>query len=518
MASFEALLALVVALVLVSWLADRMALPAPVMLIGTGALFALVPGFPRLELEPEVLFALFVPPLVYAGAFEVSPRELLARWQPIVALAIALVLVTMGAIALLAHHMLGFPWAVAFVLGAILAPPDAVAVLETMRNLKLPRGITVILEGESLLNDAVALVAYKVAVAAAVTGAFSPLGTAVSLPLVVAGGVLIGGLVGAGTLAIRQRLASPTIESAFTLVVPYAAYFAADLVGASGILAALAAGIYSGWHVPMVSDAGSRLQVQPLWQTMVFLLGGLVFLLVGLETPVILHGLAGYRPAFLAGAAAAMVVLVVALRVAWVFGTAWMLQRGQPDPFPWREVGLVSWSGLRGVDTLVTALALPLVVAAGPPFPHRALITFLAFVIVLVTLAVQGISLPTLIKRWHLDETDETDEAELKARLAATRAALAGLDEFHGEGSRLTQDLRRSYEDRRSRYEQRLRRRQLADAGKEVEGYHALLDDLLERERDAIHRLRRHGEIGADLHQKLLHEVDLTAAQHQEHR
>ncbi|HEY9722023.1 MAG TPA: Na+/H+ antiporter [Oscillatoriaceae cyanobacterium] len=520
MATFETLLLLVLALVAMEGVAARLPLPGPVLLIAAGWLVGEIPGLGGLSLPPELVFAIFVPPLIYSAAYYSSWRELLQNIEPILLLAVALVLATMAAVAAAAHAWFGFGWPLAFVLGAVLAPSDTVAILAVLRTVSLSRHVTTILEGESLFNDATALLCFQLAVAAVVSGHENWGGTLERLPLVVLVGPLLGLAIAWAYVRVRRWIQEPRLDAALSLVVPYGTFLIAQAIGSSGVLAVLALGIYDGWFLPTLHDAEVRLQTLPLWNTLEFLLSGLVFMIMGLS----LHGVFGalnapWSRVLWQGAIAIAVVL--GIRVPWVFGTAWLVRRAEdsPGPFPAREVALVSLSGLRGVDTLVTALALPFVIATGAPFPQRALIVTLALGVVLGTLLLGGLSLPWLVERWRLGAEESRAIAESRARIAAARAALRRLDDLEEPGTPLADTgmvtrLRQHFEAQLQRGEMVLRPNPDGRFLSNLNAYHDLLHEALEAQRATYVRLRNEGAISGEVLERLQREVDMEELHH----
>ncbi|HEV8234240.1 MAG TPA: Na+/H+ antiporter [Gemmatimonadaceae bacterium] len=420
-------------------IADRLEIPYSAVLVVGGLLLAFMPNLPRVELAPDVLFLTFVPPLLYWGAVSFPLRDFRRELGPILRLAVLMVLVSTVAVAVVAHSLdPAFTWAAAFTLGAIVSPPDPVAVLSLMRSpaLRAPRPIESILEGEGLLNDATALVLYRIAVAAAVTGTFSPWRAGGQFLIAAVGGLVIGLVVGFVTLRVHRLTRSvPVAENTISLLTPYAAYLPADLLGASGVVSVVAAGMYIARNVQEVGGPETRLQNQSMWAVVTFLLESLVFILVGLELPYVTRALTGYSTSLLFREAAIVCACVILVRVAWVVPSTyigriiggWLRQKEISLP-SWRWVLFVGWAGVRGGDSLVIALALPLTIASGARFPARAQILFITFFVIFVTLVVQG---PTLVPlaRWlgfRADASAEDEEAH--ARLSAAEAGLHVLD------------------------------------------------------------------------------------------
>lgn len=400
-------------------LANRLRVPYPVLLVLGGLGLAFVPGVPRFRLEPDLVFLLFLPPLLFAAAYFTSWRDLQRNVRPVGFLAVGLVLATTLAVAAVGHA-LGLPWAAAFVLGAVISPTDAVAATAIAQRLGVPRRIVVILEGESLVNDATGLVAFRVAAGvAAGTAAFSPAGAGLQFAVGAAGGVLLGVLTGWLTLRLLQTLGDPLIEAVVTLLVPFLTYSLAEegphliwheLLGFagepyfSGVLAVVTAGLVVGRKSPAVMSSSSRLEGRAVWDVVVFLLNGLAFILIGLQLPEVVRGLGGYSAADLVRSGVLVSLTVVLVRIVWVFPATYLprlldrrLRERDPYPAP-GSVAVIAWAGMRGVVSLAAALSLPLTTEGGAPFPERSLILFLTFCVILTTLVLQGLSLPPLIR------------------------------------------------------------------------------------------------------------------------
>lgn len=435
------LLALVAGL---ATLARRLSVPYPILMVlgglvlsGVLGLFGdLLPGLARVELEPELVFLLLLPPILFSAAYFTSPRELAANARPIGLLAIGLVLATTVVVGLVVHGLVpGIGWPVAFALGAIVSPPDAVAATSIAQRLGLPGRVVTILEGESLVNDATALVAYRLAVAAAVTGVFSLTDAIGAFAWVSAGGVAIGLAVGWVMVQVEKRLDDPPVEVLLSLLGPFAAWVPSEALGVSGVLAVVTAGIVLGWSAPRILSSRTRVLGSGVWQMVVFTLNGLVFILIGLQLPTILEVLREERSVlellWLGGAVSLAVVLV---RLAWVFPAAYLprwlsrsIREREAAPSP-RVVLISGWAGMRGVVSLAAALALPT-----DAFDHRELLIFLTFSVILVTLVGQGLSLPWLIRRLGVGDDGSAAHETVHAREAATEAALARLGELEAE-------------------------------------------------------------------------------------
>jgi CPA1 family monovalent cation:H+ antiporter len=418
--------------------AERLTVPYAAVLVVGGLILALIPGLPRVTLPPDVLFLVFIPPLLYAGAISFPLRDFRREIGPILRLSVVMVLVSTAAVAVVAHRLYpSFTWAAAITLGAIISPPDPVAVLSIMRSMRAPRAIVSILEGEGLLNDATALVAYRLAITAAVTGAFSPSGAALQFLVGAAGGIAIGVLIGVIVARVHRFTRSvPVVSNTVSLLTPFASYLLAEQVGVSGVLSVVAAGLYAARTVPEVLGPETRLQITATWTMVTFMLESLVFILVGLGLPVVLGALDRLPLSTLLQQAAVVSVCVVFTRLLWVVPTGYLFRalgrwlRHSNEPLPgWRSVLFIAWAGIRGGDSLVLALALPLQTASGARFPAREQIIFITFCVIFITLVLQGPTLAPLARRLGIgaDEDDAAEDAH--ARLAAAEAGLRTLEE-----------------------------------------------------------------------------------------
>src|SRR5437762_10502352 len=406
MHNFETVLTLLVGVTLLALMARRFQLPTPALLVVGGLLVAVVPGLPTVQFDPQLVFLIFVPPLLYRASLLASYRDVRANFRPILSLGVGHVLFATIVIAWVAHNAIpGLPWASGFALGAVVSPPDVAAATAFLRRLPLPRRIVTILEGESMINDAAAIVAYRMAVAAAVTGSFSvPAATGRSL-VVGAGGIAVGLAVAWLLAAVRRHIHDPEVENTISLLTGYAAYLPAERLGVSGILAVVATGLYLGRVGPRFVAADTRVQNVGMWDVVVFVLEGLIFTITGLALRPILAGWSGpFARDLLSGAVLVSVTIIVA-RFVWVFPATYLprflsarVRKRDPYP-PWQFPAVVSWAGLRGGESLVLAAAIPTMTAAGAPFPGRDVVIAIAFVVIVVTLLGQGFTLAPLM-RW----------------------------------------------------------------------------------------------------------------------
>ena len=501
---------LLLAIALLAQLAGRLAVPYPVFLVCGGLAIAVIPGIPQLVLQPDIVFLVFLPPLLYAAAFTASPRDLRAQAGRIGLLAIGLVVLTVLVVAVVARLLLGeLSWPMAFVLGAILAPTDPVAATSVFRRTPVPERVAVVVEGEALVNDGVGLTLYRSAVGAVTAGAFSLGSAAIELVLVAAGGIAIGLAVAWAMTALKRTTQEAEIEITLSLFTPFAAYIAAEAVGASGILAAVAAGVLSGWRSGEVMMPETRVKVRAFWSAVAFILDSLLFVLVGLQLPRILDALAPRSLGDYVLPALGVAVAVMAVRMAFVLALS-TLRSVLPDvvqrPLPRGERLVVGWSGMRGAVSLAAALAVPLA-ADG-----RDVVLLVTFATILVTIVVQGLTLPLLVRACGMERSVEEERQEQEARLQAAEAALQRLDAAGAEDEApdtTVERLRTTYLEHAERAAA-----ELDQDGVETEdssgAYAELRAMTLAAERDAILQLRREGKLSGDTARRLQHEIDLA--------
>ena len=520
MSEAELLIAgLLVAVAGLSALARQLAIPYPIVLVVGGALIGFVPGLPEVELNPEVVLVIFLPPLLHSSSIFADFGFLRANLRGMTLSAVGLVLATMCAVAWAAHALVpGMSWEAAFVLGAIVSPTDPLAAATILRRLEVPRRIVSAVEGEGLFNDATALVAYRVAVTAVVAGSFSLADATLDFVLAAAGGVAIGLVVGWAIAEIRQRTTDAQVSITISLLTGYAAFVPADALGASGVLATVTAGIYMGVRGPRVLPARIRLQGFFVWDILDFLVNATLFVLIGLQLRMVVDALHGYSAGELAGYALAVSGVVVATRLVWLFTVPYLIraldrrpgQRARRTRAAHRVV--VGWSGMRGSVSLAVALAIPLETDAGAGFPQRDLIIFLTFAVIFFTLVVQGLSLPALIRRLGIDDGGADADEELRARLIATKAAIDQIDALGAEEWTRDETIERM----RALYQYR-KRRLAARAGKiDDDGYEdrsiayqQMVQIVLSAQREALLRLRADGDLSNEAMNRILRELDL---------
>lgn len=513
------LILLVLGALAVTAVSRRLRLPAPLTLVVSGLAVSAIPGVPSYELDPDLVLYAILPPLLYSAALDSSAIQIRAKIRSITLLAVGLVLFTTAAVGLVAWWLVpGLPLAAALALGAVVAPPDAVSAVVIGRRLGLPRRVMTLLAGESLFNDATALTALRVAVAAAVGTGFSLWSGVSEFVLAAAGGVAMGAVLGRVVHQVRLRLGDPRLESALGLVVPFAAYALAEQVHLSGVLAVVVTGLYLGHHAPEAGYA-TRLQDLAVWRAADTVLEAFVFALIGLQLPAVLHGVGALRPLLIA--AAAVITTAVLARIVWVFPAIYLpralfrqLRAQSPAP-PWQVAAVVSWAGMRGVVTLAAASAIPRVTESRAPFPGRSEIIFLAFCVTVATLLLHGLTLPWVIRRLGVQgrESHQDALAEADAIHTATQAALQRLETVSdGAPDSVTNRLRRLAEHRSHSVWERLGRpeTELGEAPSVI--YRRLRLEMLAAERETLIDLRDTGRIDDEILTRTLHALDLEEA------
>ncbi len=427
----EITLFLLLCAVVLGWLARHFYFPYPIALVVGGAVLGFVPHLPSLPFDPQFILVLVLPPILYQAALLTSWRDFKANFRPIGLLAIGLVIATTLAVGAVFKWLVpGCPWAAAFVLGAIVSPPDAVAATAILSRLNIPRRVVTILEGESLVNDASGLVIYKFAVAAVLTGAFSIVDASLQFAALAVGGIVLGMLLAILFVAIHRRLGDTLIEVLTTLAVPYVAYILAEAVHVSGVLAVVAAGIVRGRYAPEIVSADTRIVARSAWNLEVFLLNSLVFILIGLQVSEIVGRLeiASGMHLLLVGLMVSTVAILV--RFAWIHPAAWMSRALGEQGMPENQLVIMSWCGMRGIVSLAAALALPLALPGGEPFPERDTIIFVTFVVIFVTLVLQGLTLPPLIRWLKVGSDWSLLDEHTRARNALGTVAAAAIEKL----------------------------------------------------------------------------------------
>lgn len=499
----------------------RVGIPAPVVLVVAGLVIGFLPFVPDVSLPPDAVLLGLLPLLVFDAAATSSPTGFLRDARPIGTLAVLLVVATAGAVAAVAHWIGHLSWAMAFVLGTAVGPTDAAAATSLARRLHLPRRLLTILEGEALFNDATALVFYAAAVTAATTGKFSVGHTAASIVYSIVVGAAVGLVVGGIGRFLRARLNDPPMEIAGSILLAYVSYLPAEELHASGVLAAVTAGLYLGWHSSSGAfSARSRLQSNAFWETLTFLVNGVLFALVGLS----FHTFTVQARAplgRLTATALAVIFTVLVVRLVWMWAFGWVVRSrvdpaSSPRPTRWRERLMLGWSGMRGAITLAALLAVPTATKAGARLAGRNDIIYLGFAVIIATLVGQGMTLPLLVRGLRLRESPTVAQAERQARLELTQIVLDHLDQAAGS-NRVPEELADGL---RAQYLGRLQRLQTApdgedlesDARADAEAELALRRDLITLQRRTLLGLRRDGRIGVTTLRTIQHDLDLEEA------
>ncbi len=437
MANFKIVVFILAVMIILIAITNRRKLPYPILLLAAGLIIGFAPGLPELALDPDVVFFIILPPLLYDAAYKTSWHEFKTSIRPISALAISLVFFTTLTVAVTAHYIIpGFTWPLAFVLGAVISPPDAVAASGIIKGMGLHKKVVTILEGESLVNDASALIAYRYAVAAVSTGAFVFWEAGLGFLMVAIVGIIIGVATGYIFVAAHKRIENNSVvETSLTLLAPFISYHAAEYFHMSGVLAVVSTGLVMSWRSPEVFSYQTRMRTRLVWDTLIFLMQGFVFILIGLQLPAIVRGMGSYPLEEILGYGILISLVTIVVRIIWVFaganiqrifeknsGHTLSVAENEASKNTWKNVLLVAWTGTRGVISLAAALALPLVMANGEPFPKRDSIIFLAFVVIFVTLVVQGLTLPLLIRWLRIEPADDGahEQRELQLYMATS--------------------------------------------------------------------------------------------------
>ena len=521
-ARFQIFLILLAVLAGTALLARRINVAPAILLLLAGVALAFVPGVPSLELPPELVLLLVLPPLIYSASVAMSWREFKSNLRPIILLAVGCVIFSAFAVAAATHYLIGLPWNVGFLLGAIVAPPDVVAPLAIARRLGLPRRILIVLEGEGLANDATALILYRFAVVAITAGTFSLSKASGTFAAIVGGEMLFGVAVGWISLRLRHWARDPQVEITLSLITPYLAYWVPEHFGGSGVIATVACGLYMSWNGPLLISAATRLQGIFFWDLVIYLIEGLLFLLTGFQMRLLYEKSKAFPLHDILFATALVAVIIIVARFAWVFPATYLPRvfsksLRERDPAPrWQTVFVISFTGVRGAVSLAAALALPLTLPGGETFPYRDLILFVAFGVIFITLIGLGLGLAP-VARWlgiaqaGRDEHIEELQAEIAARREAIGAALQSLDAITDDRE-LSDEVIRLL---RARHETRAN--QLPDSlDPQADDVSAagidLTRELIGKERKYIHMLLRDGKITDETRRRIERDLDLEEA------
>jgi CPA1 family monovalent cation:H+ antiporter len=502
-------------------LAQKVVVPYPILLVIGGLILGMMPGLPVVTLSPDLVFLVFLPPILWAAAYFTSWREFRYNLRPISLLAVGLVLATTAAVACVARLLLpGMAWPEAIALGAIVSPPDAISATAIARRLRIPRRIVTILEGESLVNDATALVVYRAAVGAAIGGSVAFGSTVFDVAFAGVAGIAIGLAVGMATRWALCAARDSFTEIAITLLAPYVAWVIGEQAHASAVLACVAGGLHVRQHFSEAVSPVTRLQARAVWDLLIFVLNGFIFILIGLQLGALRQAIPADRlgPLLVTGAVISATAIMV--RLGWVPLAAliprWISRSlRMRDPLPaWPNIFLIGWTGMRGIVTLAAALALPLTTGTGAPLPFRAEIILISFSVIVATLVLQGLSLAPLIRALRLDDDDPTIEAEeMRAREHAATMALTRLEELAEQpwpAGEHVDRLRDHYTRRRERFANNgaVDPECTADT---VEAFRRLRHETLSAERRALIAMRNTGTISDDVLHRLEHELDIEA-------
>lgn len=507
-------------------LAQKLKISYPIFLVLAGLVISFIPGIPLVTIDPEIIFLIFLPPLLYEAAWYTSWHDFWKWKRPISLLAFGLVIITSLAVAYLTSSIIpGFTVAIGFVLGGIISPPDAIAASSVLKNLEIPKRINVILEGESLVNDASSLIVLRFALAAVITGQFSFSQAATEFFMSTVMGIIIGLAVAHIVYLIHRFLpTTPSIDAAFTLISPYFMYLAAEQFHYSGVMAVVAGGLFLSYRSHEIFKNGkSRLQTINVWATLVLVLNGLVFILIGLELPVIVAGLEGYSLGEACVYGLIISAVVIVLRIVWIYPATFIprwfsskIRKREPSP-GWKGPLVIGWAGMRGVVSLAAALSIPITTSAGIAFPHRNLIIFITFVVILVTLVFQGLTLPLLIKAIKIGEIDpqvseEKQEASIRMRLL--KVSMQRIDQNYTEElatNELVSSFRAQMQNQLDHSSRKLESMECERLeGAEVSVFNKVLKDLYQFQRRELHAIRKEKEFSDEIIRAQEMQIDLS--------
>lgn len=516
----ETLLLLLGLVGLLAVAAERLKFPFPILLVIAGLLIAMVPRLPSIHLDSDLVLVVFLPPLLFSAAWNFPWEEFRANLMPIFGLAVILVFATMTAVAFTAAWLIpGMTLASAFVLGAIVSPPDAVAATSVFHKLRVPRRLVTVLEGESLVNDSSGLVAYQFAVAAVVTGSFSLAEASGEFVWMSVGGILFGWLIGIIAARLHRRIAEPAVEITLTILTPYTAYLGAEQFGFSGVLACVAAGLHVGHRAWEALSPESRLQRDAVWKFIDYLLNGIIFILIGLQFPSIIDQMEYITVWQAVGIGAIISLVVILVRFALVGPTIWLerlifrrAKKHPEPPLPPAAIVVASWAGMRGVVSLAAALALPALTHAGTAFPHRHLIIFITFAVIFTTLVLQGLSLPWLVRVLKVEESSADYQNEADTRVSVFEELISEIDRMIAKKTdpreiRALEFWRTNYSERITHIKDRLGWIETSDSEEMHEQKYFPM--LMNHARRYIAKMRSHGEISEQMRRRIEYDFDL---------
>jgi CPA1 family monovalent cation:H+ antiporter len=519
-------LSLLFVISILTMISGKLKIAYPIFLVISGLLISLIPGIPPITLNPDLVFLIFLPPLLYAAAWNTSWNEFWRMKRPISLLGFGLVICTSAAVAFTSNLLIpDFSLAAGFLLGGIISPPDAIAATSVLQGLKVPKRVVTILEGESLVNDAASLIVFRFALAAVLTGQFHMWEATRTFFVVAAMGILIGLVIAHFVYAIHRFFpTTPAIDAAFTLITPYIMYITAEHFHVSGVLSVVSGGLFLTFRSQDLFSYDARIQVIGLWDTLVFLLNGFVFIMIGLQLPEIIRGMENYSVGEAISYAIIISLVTIFIRIAWVFPGAYIprmlfksIRDTEPDP-GWRNILLIGWSGMRGVVSLASALAVPLTLANKEAFPHRNLILFITFVVILFTLVLQGLSLKPFIRLLKIkgDEKKTETMQVLDLRLRLAHAVLAHMDDKYSRETE-TNDTYKRVRDRYARMieiaQKKLEAQEAIDDTQSfLPHYRQMLLELIEVRRRELNHLRHTNDFSHELIKEREWELDLEEA------
>ncbi len=513
---FFGLLALILVLVVI---AEKISIPYPILLVIAGLGVAFIPGTPSVRLDPELVFLVFLPPLLFHAAWFTSWPDFVRYRRPISILAIWLVLATTSCVAIVAHYLIpGFSWPIAFALGAIVSPPDAVAAAAILGKMRIPRRLVTILEGESLVNDATGLIALKYALLVLATGSFFFWHAAGNFVLVALGGLAVGlGF----SIAIRHLhrfiRATPTVEIVLSILAALFAYFIAETLHVSGVLAVVSSGLYLSAKSSELLSPQTRLLGKAFWEVLIFIINGIVFLLIGLQLKEILHNLSGYSITTLILYGLIISLSVILVRIVWVVPGALMpnllgTKHTKKDRPNWRSALVVGWSGMRGVVSLAAAMALPLTLADGSVFAQRDLMLFLTFFVIFITLVVQGLTLPFLIRKLKIEDEDIAEKESSQIHLILADGAIEHIATLKKKGiidATTFERLIDEYQHKINFFKGNLGEDKNEESESFVRQHHEAEESSLEYQRKLLLDLKRKGSMHDDALREVENYLDL---------
>lgn len=517
LANIATVIVLLTVVTAIAEITDKIRIPYPILLVIAGIGIGLIPGLPKISLEPEIVFLIFLPPILYAAAWNTSWADFKAARRPITLLAIGCVIFTTCAVAWIAQLFIpGLGWTEGFVLGAIISPPDAVAATSATKGLGLPKRVVTILEGESLVNDATGLIAYRYAVAAVMSGTFHFWEAGIEFFVVAVGGITLGLVLGYLFKWVHKITPdNATTDTTLTFLAPFIAYLSAEALEVSGVLAVVAAGLFMSWNSSTVFSQQTRLQATGTWNTAIFMLNGIIFIIIGLELPEVVGAIEESSLLTLIRYGAIVSTTVIVGRLIWVYPGTYIprllsrrIREKEPRPSV-RLVSVIAWSGMRGVVSLAAALALPLTVNGSAPFPNRNLIIFITVCVIFSTLVLQGLTLRPLIHWMHIKPDEMERHAEEKARLQLASSIIEFIEENYSLSlsEEVLARIKTKYEIRIQRMRKDVARNVLED--QQIDEFQRIQQELLNKERSIILDLRSTANISDETMRRIEYELDL---------